>query len=797
MKMHPFRVNLRSNPQQTTDFSLPPNTPRPSANADSTTAETHESAVLPSQLSPGSLVHQAARTAITNEQIGQRFTTSSHFGYPLEHQDENITSTPSVSAPTISTFTSSIKSDLQTSPPTDHEAAASTTVTGSTLHRTDPRDSSTVSELGYPKECPKIYCCTSQQLDPPILLRWEEELSERLKDEIDGLEGVFWTSRLCLARKPREKEFIPTIIILCNSHDEEINAQLRSPRLSNRRSYYRRAAKAGIRVQILLDSTSGPTGPATFSTVKTKAELICSKTDLEITCTTQSQPLSGRVVRLLELPSAHASFGGLIKIGDRLYGLTVAHPFIIHILNGSVRATSERVQKEIETEDDPVEACNSDSDSDSDSDTLDELAILSSCGILEDGAYPERINPAAAEAIESLMATTALNDNTGSVLDVHESLGTIKALGWRDNRYYLHGSHGTPFKLIEGFDTFPATDWALIELNDHFVKNRLFSDNYHLQLYPSSSLLLSGQNRAAWKDNDLHKVPEQQSSQAEPLPTLHQSGMIQDRNAGKACFGGSKSGYHTGNLSPSLTYVGIDGSTYSALQLELTEGIERGDSGSWVFREVLTQGSSRAISAPFEMTSLEAVGIVIAGASIIPTAYLLPIHRILQDIGVFLQVSATLPSWSDVFAIKSEIMGSKRAETLLSFGLCDPIEKNLIGCTNCFTQTVMPSWHYNNRDQPLCDPCGYYLKLHVKAPPPPQYPTLILRSDIHRQEPYEERWKVPPKEGSKRRGHYGEFVERTIDCFQMEYSLNKVCQFIISTSIPANYCRLWLALNEP
>ena len=56
-----------------------------------------------------------------------------------------------------------------------------------------------------------------------------------------------------------------------------------------------------------------------------------------------------------------------------------------------------------------------------------------------------------------------------------------------------------------------------------------------------------------------------------------------------------------------------------------------------------------------------------------------------------------------------------------------------------------------------------------------KYSPSINRSDVHRHEPYDERWRLPPKEAPKReRGHYGEFVKRSLDVFQMEYSLNEV-----------------------
>ena len=62
------------------------------------------------------------------------------------------------------------------------------------------------------------------------------------------------------------------------------------------------------------------------------------------------------------------------------------------------------------------------------------------------------------------------------------------------------------------------------------------------------------------------------------------------------------------------------------------------------------------------------------------------------------------------------------------------------------------------------------------AHPFSKYSPSLNRPDIRRHEPCEERWKLPPKETPKRERHYGEFVKRSLDVFQMEYSLNEVCQ---------------------
>ena len=54
-----------------------------------------------------------------------------------------------------------------------------------------------------------------------------------------------------------------------------------------------------------------------------------------------------------------------------------------------------------------------------------------------------------------------------------------------------------------------------------------------------------------------------------------------------------------------------------------------------------------------------------------------------------------------------------------------------------------------------------------------KYSPSAIRSDVHRPEPYEE-WRKPPKDNPKPERHYGEFVKRSLDVFEMEYSLNEV-----------------------
>ena len=55
-----------------------------------------------------------------------------------------------------------------------------------------------------------------------------------------------------------------------------------------------------------------------------------------------------------------------------------------------------------------------------------------------------------------------------------------------------------------------------------------------------------------------------------------------------------------------------------------------------------------------------------------------------------------------------------------------------------------------------------------------KYSPSSIRADTHRPEQYEEWRKPPPKENSKPERHYGESVKRSLDVFEMEYSLNEV-----------------------
>ena len=647
--------------------SSPPILSRTSVHAKLLKSENHNLQILQWHSPPASPVHPAAETTTESAQIAQSFITPTFIESATEQQNESIAPVVSVKVrptPPSPSSTQVLQSPVTPAlPPADLATTASATRAESISHPVSLHSSGTTSELGYPKQCPKIYCCVSAELDPAILLKWEEELSERLKDEIGGLEGVFWKPKLCLARKPREKVAIPTLIILCNSqqHAHEIDRQLGHPGRSKRISYYRRAAKAGIRVSILLDSTVGFKGPATIQGKWINILPNYHGMELEINIATHLQPLNSRSVRLLKNPSAHATFGGLIKIANQLYGLTVAHPFIHHIHNGFMNIKIVNPQRIVNSEPDKLELDGSDMD------TLEESSILNTCGILEDLAcsYPSNLEghhsviPPLPENLSSLFFDKTLEEVVEPVLDTHEYLGCIVALGWRDRRYCLLNPPGTPFNLTGSIGPLAATDWALIELSDQFVWNRLFPNRDYLQAHKSSALFFgSGLHRTEMKDIDTCKSQEQTHDQVESMFSVHWPQITQNPTAGMTSFMGSTSGYHTGFLVPLTTYIVVGGFAYNTLQLDLCDGVEQGDSGSWVVRPITTQAPCEDRSNSDPRIDLQAVGVVISGASVIPSAELLPLDQILHDIDSSLQVSATLPSCRDIAMIE-KLMRSK------------------------------------------------------------------------------------------------------------------------------------------
>ena len=596
-----------------------------------------------------------------SEQIVPRGSTPIPVESTTERQDESNTSTSSANVPiTPISILSTPNTSLPHTPASPSANFGATTVVTrieSTSHPCLSQNARTFSERGYPKHRPKIYRCVSKEIDRSFVLKWEEDLSKRLNEEIGRLEGLFWTSMLCLARKPQEKEHTPTLIILCNSekHAEEIQSRLGHLRWSRRLSYFRRAAKAGIRVSILPDSTAGLKGPRRFRETRSIQSPRYIGIGLEVEMSTVQRPLSSSSVRLKTHPSAHATFGGLIQIGDQLYGLTVAHPFADHVRDEFEVIQIDNPQKDSGSELDEVKP------DDSDTETLEELSILNRCGVLEDMvcSYPpivEDHRSSSPEISDYPSAKMTVHDiGTESAMgETYEYLGYITALGWQDRRYCVLKNRCTSFNLDGLTSGLSATDWALIELSDHFVWNVLFQDGNRLHAHQSSAIFFGSCLDYAEKNDKLtHKYRQQSSEQPGSTTGVHWPHITQNITAGMANFRGSTSGYHTGVLGALSAYTGFDGFTYNTLQLELSDSIRKGDSGSWVLCPVPSQGLCDERSDPVKLSNVEAVGVVMSGANVISSAYVLPLQEILQDINFSLQVSAIPPSCSDIIRIGS------------------------------------------------------------------------------------------------------------------------------------------------
>ena len=94
---------------------------------------------------------------------------------------------------------------------------------------------------------------------------------------------------------------------------------------------------------------------------------------------------------------------------------------------------------------------------------------------------------------------------------------------------------------------------------------------------------------------------------------------------------------------------------YDTLQITPLQSIENGDSGSWVFCSKSSGDAGAGTFVTRDRLTLETIGMVIAGGGIFPWAYMLPVNRILQDVNISLQVFATIPPWSDVVELATQM----------------------------------------------------------------------------------------------------------------------------------------------
>ena len=519
--------------------------------------------------------------------------------------------------------------------------------------QTASQQSLTRSLVGYPEADPVVWISRTVQPDAMIKQQWENGLRKRLDNKLNILHST-WTSSLSMATSVSRGKLTPTLIIACTSSEDrrKIRHELNDGGFRHM-SLKKRFRKAGIDILIVLDCATGLTGLDTLQSAPPLAALTSSGLELEIDSRDSSQPLHGRQIRLVGQPSAYATFGGLIKIENKLYGLTVGHPFAPHIGKEFEVSTFHPPPNEFANKGSGLD---SSSDSDSESETFEDStrsSIWSNVQVPQDTASDPDLDLGTASSDHDRIPLNPVTPVT------YHQLGRITALGWQHSRYHLFTSNYTPTQpRLEDLPS--ASDWALIELSESFAKNMLYLAERPIQLqdFSTSSLfqsdLLSHGRRDSHAENELYGEPtsSQEPEQVQQKFTYNpeQSG-TPITSADIVKFRGSKSGIHCGILNTIGTDVGFDGFSYDTLNIHISKKLENGDSGSWVFR--LMQSEKFHVNALISIDSvfLEAVGMVIAGGGILPLAYLLPIDHVIRDINVSLGVSATVPSLEDVFVL--------------------------------------------------------------------------------------------------------------------------------------------------
>lgn len=297
----------------------------------------------------------------------------------------------------------------------------------------------------------------------------------------------------------------------------------------------------------------------------------------------------GSVIWNATHPNQTCTLGGLISIGDKIYGLTVAHPFAPDEPENEVRHMDFNT---------PSTDFNNSDESDSDESIFDEFNS-DRISIMFENQGPTRpelsseitaptvasipVSPTSAEAATATASESAISGNP--------ECGVISPFGTIFATSFASTSSGSSDESNLQYD------WALIAVND--------------------------------------ELPLLQNSYVSPvsLKTVEINGFLPDQCAPglEVCVLGGRSGIQEGRVGQGNIRLRVQGRNFFVTQIVLTKLLgkcittkqlafrvlivtEPGDSGSWV-----VHGD-------------KVVGCVVAGREILPTAYMIGIGDIFGDI---------------------------------------------------------------------------------------------------------------------------------------------------------------------
>ena len=446
-----------------------------------------------------------------------------------------------------------------------------------------------------------------------------------------GRLNITWCPILCIAATKDQRKFCPMLIILCTSlvDSQKIEHQIHPGKFIRRKTYYQRLRKAGIKLATLVDPKLGFKGVEVLH----KGSLPSSGgLRLEVSNNDRYESLYGRRIRLADDMSVSATFGGLIQIDGKIYGLTVAHPFA-----SCIGADFEMEEKEPPVRSTGTPEYDSSADSESDLDSSETSSTESEPRVLQ-----YSISESSTESAIKDVAPLSKSKNSVEELN-YRSLGRIIALRWQHRRYHLptHCSFLKGQPIQEDFLT--ASDWALIEFTQESLEYFVYLNECNILLQNKDLGIVSSvahPSRSPRTNPTRALLPELSTTQCLTnrdrltLDTDLESIALSQGSADTATFRGSYSGTQNGYLSNYDTDIGLGGCLYKAVSVQLTSPLKNGDSGSWVWRSC--DKNDKAI-----------VGMVIAGGGAFPIAYLLPIDHIVQEIDNWRGDVTTDHSWQD------------------------------------------------------------------------------------------------------------------------------------------------------
>ena len=299
-----------------------------------------------------------------------------------------------------------------------------------------------------------IHVSPSMPVDQETSDLWAQQIQFRLLADLHHHDGLGpWLLQFMMAGK-RPDDLAPYIVITCGN----VRTKKKVEKFCKNLKWLRQLARTyNIKLAALVTNITLNSGPAPLVMGMQAPANSCL---VEVVNSTQTH--CGQTIYIKHSGSSPASlctFGGVIEIDGKLYGLTVGHPFAVQ------QATTDESEMDVgeQSLESPTESDTSETDTTSDSD------FVFSVDFPDDG---------------SLSDTSATYANDASSMITHIGSSTIPDLDLSGNTSLAAATTQVHVLLpvVPSFLSLPRShlnftlDWALIDVTNlsHILPNRIF-----------------------------------------------------------------------------------------------------------------------------------------------------------------------------------------------------------------------------------------------------------------------------------------------------------------------------------